>query len=69
MYQQLNLKTKIKKQAEQKDLWSFTDTENVLTVARRRGVGGMDEKGGEIKYKLVVPGIVTGMLRTAQGTE
>ena len=62
MYQQLNLKTKIKKQAEQKQDHRYREC---LDSCQTEGVERMDEKGEEIKYKLVVPGTVTGMLRTA----
>ena len=41
MYQQLNLKNKINTQNRN----TFIDTENILMVARWKGVGGMSENG------------------------
>lgn len=50
--QLIRAKSRIEMQVlSQKD---STDTENKLTVARWKGVGGLGEKGEGIKYKLIV---------------
>ena len=54
---------KINKEAE------LTDTENILTVARREGGWGMSEKGKGLRRKIGCYGSVLGMERTAQGIQ